>query len=233
MQLLLGSGGFRTDEMREPWFAAVDQHLRGAKTVTFLPYALADHDGYVEWMQDWHAGRDVVGLHSAADPVEALRAAESISVGGGNSYRLTKTLHDQGLLDVMRERVRAGVPFIGVSAGTNVACPTMRTTNDMPIVEPPSFETLGLVPFQINPHYHGGSIWVERGGALHEHGGETRDDRIAEFHEENQTPVVGLSEGAWLAVDEKRVLLEGGRARVFRRGQDPEDHEPGSILDLA
>lgn len=233
MRLLLGSGGFRTDEMRAPWFAAVGRHLRGVRTVTFLPYALADHDGYVEWMQDWHAGREVVGLHIAPDPVQALREAESISVGGGNSFRLTRTLYELGLLEVIRERVRAGVPYIGVSAGTNVACPTMCTTNDMPIVEPASLDTLALVPFQINPHYHGGSIWVERDGALHEHGGETRDDRIAEFHEENDAPVVGLCEGAWLEVAGSRVQLEGGRARVFRRGRDPQDLEAGAILELA
>lgn len=231
MHLLLGSGGFSKDEpLKEAWFSVVARHLADVERVLFIPHALADHDSYVEWMQDWHAGREVVGLHRADDPKRAIAEAEAISVGGGNTFRLTKALHELGLLDPIRERVRDGVPYMGVSAGSNVAGPSLRTTNDMPIVDPPSFETLGLVPFQINPHYFEGATWVELDGALRRHGGETRDDRLAEFHEENSAPVLALWEGAWLSVSEQAVDLGGAAARLFRPGLAPLDLLPGASL---
>ena len=234
MRLLLGSGGASRDEqLLAPWLAAVTDHLADVERVLFVPHALADHDGYVEWMQDFHAGRELVGLHTAADPVRAIEEAQAISVGGGNTFRLTKALHDLGLLAPIRARVHAGAPYMGVSAGSNVAGPTLMTTNDMPIVAPPSFETLGLVPFQINPHYFAGDTWVERDGALRQHGGETRDDRLTEFHEEQETPVVALWEGAWLEVADASVTLGGAPARVFRRGAAPVDVEPGGDLGIA
>jgi dipeptidase E len=122
------------------------------------------------------------------------------------------------------------MPYLGVSAGTNVACPTIRTTNDMPIVQPPSLDALGLVPFQINPHYYTGSNFVRHGDQFVEHFGETRDDRLREFHEENDTPVVGLWEGGVLRVDGGRIELVGAPARVFRRGRPAADVEPGADL---
>ena len=134
--------------------------------------------------------------------------------------------------DALLERVRAGVPYLGVSAGTNVACPTVRTTNDMPIVEPPSLDALGLVPFQVNPHYYTGANYVRHGEALVEHFGETRDDRLREFHEENATPVVGLWEGGILRVAGGRVMLVGANARVFRRGELPVDVAAGAELSV-
>ena len=133
-------------------------------------------------------------------------------------------------LDPIRERVRGGMPYLGVSAGTNVACPTIRTTNDMPIVQPPSLDALGLVPFQVNPHYYPGSNFVRHGDQFVEHFGETRDDRIREFHEENETPVVGLWEGGVLRVTGGRVELIAAPARVFRRGQPPLDVQAGTNL---
>ena len=120
--------------------------------VLFVPYALADHDGYVRLMTErgLNAGYELDGIHRHADPVAAVHEAEAIFVGGGNTFRLLAALYRLGLLDPIRERVRGGLPYLGVSAGTNVACPTIRTTNDMPIVQPPSLDALGLVPFQVN-----------------------------------------------------------------------------------
>jgi dipeptidase E len=144
-------------------------------------------------------------------------------VGGGNTFRLLAELHRLGLLDVIRGRVRGGLPYLGVSAGTNVACPTIKTTNDMPIIQPPSFDALDLVPFQINPHY----LDPDPNST---HKGETREDRIREFLEENETPVIGLREGSALLVDGNSVTLLGEKsARLFRRGAEPVEMESGGI----
>jgi len=126
--------------------------------------------------------------------------------------------------------LRAGIPYVGISAGTNVACPTIMTTNDMPIVQPPSFTALGLVPFQINAHYYTGSHWVKEGETLVEHFGETRDDRLREFHEMNEAPVVGLWEGGVLLCEGERVTLHDAAARIFRKGEPPIDVAAGSEL---
>jgi dipeptidase E len=200
--------------------------------VLFIPYALADHDGYVRTMTErgLNAGYQLDGIHRHPDPLAAVREAEAIFVGGGNTFRLLATLYRFGLLDSIRERARGGMSYLGVSAGTNVACPTIRTTNDMPIVQPPSLDALGLVPFQVNAHYYTGSNYVRHGDQFVEHFGETRDDRIREFHEENETPVVGLWEGGILRVEGGRVDLIGAAARVFRRGEQPLDVEPGADL---
>ncbi|HZM48863.1 MAG TPA: dipeptidase PepE, partial [Vicinamibacteria bacterium] len=147
-----------------------------------------------------------------------------VFVGGGNTFRLLKTLQDSELLEPLRRRVRDGLPYLGASAGTNITCPTIKTTNDMPIVQPPRFEALGIVPFQINPHY----LDPDPGSR---HMGETREDRIREFHEENDVPVVGLREGAWLRIEGTGGQVGGAAsARVFRRGRAPEELALGSSL---
>jgi dipeptidase E len=199
----------------------------------FLPYALADHSAYVQKMLErgLNAGYPLDGIHQHADPVRAVEQAEGLFVGGGNTFRLLEALYRRGLLEPIRQRVQAGVPYLGISAGCNVACPTIRTTNDMPIVEPPSLDALGLVPFQVNPHYFFGSTHVRQGEELVEHFGETRDERLREYHEENATPVIGLWEGGLLCCEGQRVELSGAAARVFRRGQPPVDVAPG--VDLA
>jgi|SRR5579883_156171 len=231
--ILLGSGGFRTPERVAVWAGEIRAALGAARRVLFVPYALADHDGYLRTMVDrgLHAGYDLDGIHHSPDPVTAVHLAEAIFVGGGNTFRLLAALYRLGLLDPIRERIRAGVPYLGVSAGTNVACPTIRTTNDMPIVEPPSFTALELVPFQVNPHYYAGTNYVRQGDVLVEHFGETRDDRLREFHEENPTPVIGLWEGGVLRVVEGRISLIGANARVFRRGQPAIDVGPGAEIE--
>jgi dipeptidase E len=148
-----------------------------------------------------------------------------VFVGGGNTFRLLKTLQDARLLQPLAARARAGMPYLGASAGTNIAAPTIRTTNDMPIVQPDSFDALGLVPFQINPHY------LDADPATR-HMGETREERLREFLEENDRTVVGLREGAWLRVEDARLSLEGkAPARIFRPGRPPYEVAPGEPLD--
>jgi dipeptidase E len=233
LRVLLGSGGFRTPE-RIDFFA---RHVRAffgpVRRVLFVPYALQDHDRYVQLLTEkgLHAGYDLDPVHRHADPVAAVRRAEAVFVGGGNTFRLLAELYRFGLLDALRERAAAGVPYLGVSAGTNVACPTIKTTNDMPITLPPSLDALGLVPFQVNPHYFTGGTWVKHAdGAFEEHHGETRDDRLREFHELNDTPVVGLWECGLLLAEDGRLSLLGAAARLFRRGQEPVDFAPGADL---
>jgi dipeptidase E len=233
MRLLLGSGGFRTEERIRFVTAQMRAYFGDVKRLLFVPYALKDHDRYVQVLTEkgLHGGYLIEGIHRHPDPQQAVRDAPAIYVGGGNTFRLLSELYRLGLIDVLRERVRAGVPYLGISAGTNVACPTIKTTNDMPITLPPSLDALGLVPFQINPHYFTGQTHVKRGDSYHEHFGETRDDRLREFHELNDTHVVGLWEGGVLRVEDGRVLLLGSPARVFRKGQEPVDVEPGQHLD--
>ena len=233
MRALLGSGGFRTEERRAFYTEEMKRHFGDLSRILFIPYALHDHDGYTRMMTErgLAAGYEIDGIHRHDDPVRAVDEAEAIYVGGGNTFRLIADLHRLGLVERIRDRViRDGVPYMGVSAGTNVACPTMQTTNDMPITQPASFEAMGLVPFQVNAHYYAGSIWIRHDGEFEEHFGETRDDRIREFHEMNDTPVVGLWEAGFIRVRDDHFEVVGTPARIFRRGSDPYDVEPGSTL---
>ncbi|MBI1830796.1 MAG: dipeptidase PepE [Planctomycetes bacterium] len=244
MHILLGSGGFRTDERVRTFRTHLQAHLGSIQRVLFIPYALHDHDKYVQTIVErgLHADYELVGIHRCPNPRDAVLSAEAIYIGGGNTFRLLNALYQLDLLGPIRERVRAGVPYVGVSAGSNVACPTIMTTNDMPIVQPPSFNALGLVPFQINAHFYTGNPWVRpltpnpsppegRGEAgFVEHFGETRDERLREFHEMNDTPVVGLWEAGILLCDGATATLHAAGARIFRKGQDPLDVEPGADL---
>lgn len=196
--------------------------LAGVRRVLFIPHALQDRDGYAAKAR---AAFEEMGflldsLHEAPDARRAVGEAEAVFCGGGNTFRLLKALAEMKVLPALRERVAGGMVYAGASAGSNLACPTIRTTNDMPIVEPPSFDALGLVPFQVNPHY----LDPVPGST---HMGETRETRIREFHEENETPVVGLREGAILRVEGESILLKGvAGARIFRRGREPVEAEP-------
>lgn len=201
--------------------------LAGAARVLFVPFALYDRDGYAAKARERLArlGFEVDSLHAAADPRRAVAEAEAIFIGGGNTFRLLRELYAGDLLAPIRERVDAGAPYVGTSAGTNVACPTVRTTNDMPIVEPPSLAALGLVPFQINPHF----LDTDPSSTHH---GETREQRIAEYLEENPGPVVALRESALLRVEGGEVELLGPTGGVlFARGEDPEPLAPEERLD--
>jgi len=197
------------------------------KHVLFVPFALVDRDKYASTAQGrfQKMGYELTSIHTAANPVHAIRETDAMFIGGGNTFRLLKALYEFDLLDVIRERVDAGMPYIGSSAGSNMACPTIRTTNDMPIVQPPSFNALGLVSFQINPHY----LDPNPGS---KHMGETREERIIQYLEENETPVVGLREGAMLRIENGETILRGSTgARIFRRGFDPLEVSPGAKLD--
>jgi dipeptidase E len=225
MRLLLISSstvhGYDYLEQPEPFIRKL---LGDRRAVAFVPFALQDRAAYTAKVRERLVpmGHEVTEVRGPAE----IDSAEAIFVGGGNTFRLLKTLYELGLLGPIRDRVRRGVPYIGSSAGTNVATPSIRTTNDMPIVYPPSFDALGLVSFQINPHY----LDPDPSST---HKGETREERIREFHEENDTAVVGLREGSALEIEDEQVTLVGERpARIFRRGQQPYEVAPGSTLSL-
>ena len=194
-------------------------------TVAFVPFAAHDVDLYTARVRErfGRMGFDVTQVRGRAD----VEGAEAVFVGGGNTFRLLKKMYELELVEVIRDRVRGGgMLYMGASAGTNVATPSIRTTNDMPIVYPPTFDALGLVSFQINPHYLDPDPHST-------HQGETREVRIREFHEENTAPVVGLREGSMLRVEDGVVTLVGDKpARIFRRGETPFEVETGSRLEL-
>jgi dipeptidase E len=171
-------------------------------------------------------GYELTSVHTAEDPIAAVNETEAIFIGGGNTFRLLKTLYDVELLEPIRKRVSNGMPYIGSSAGSNVAAPTIKTTNDMPIVQPPSFNALGLVSFQINPHYLDPD-------PNSKHMGETREERIMQFLEENDTTVVGLREGAMLRIENGETFLRGSSgARIFRKAMEPIEILPGARVDV-
>jgi dipeptidase E len=225
MRLLLGSGGLSTEPRRAFWRRNLDAFLGSVDRLLFVPYALSNHDVYVARIRelDLAAGRTLTGLHTVADPRRAVEEATGIYVGGGNTFRLLDRMQRLGLMGLLRERVRGGLPYVGISAGTNLACPTIRTTNDMPIVQPVALDALGLVPFQINPHWFDGPVHVKTADGFEVYGGETRDDRLREFLEENDRAVLAIGEGGVLRVEGATATLDGARARLFRRGAAPED----------
>jgi dipeptidase E len=195
--------------------------------VLFIPYALYDRDAYAASARERFEkmGYALKSIHTTANAQQAVKDAEAVFIGGGNTFRLLKALYDADVLQLIRQRVEAGMPYIGSSAGTNVAGPTIRTTNDMPIVQPPSFAALNLVPFQINPHF-------QDPDPNSTHMGETREERILQFLEENDTPVAGLREGAMVRAENGTLLLKGSSgARIFRKSQEPIEAKPGDKLD--
>lgn len=207
------------------------------KNVLFIPYAgvglsedglKASYDAYEEKVKKVYGelGYNVYSIHKEKDAAKAVREAESIAVGGGNTFHLVAKLHENKLLDPIRERVLDGIPYMGWSAGSNVACPTLMTTNDMPISEPESFKTFNLIPFQINPHY----LDANPDG----HAGETREQRINEFLKVNQnTTVVGLREGCLLQIEGERLILKGKHSlRIFRYKEEPKELNATDILDF-
>ena len=198
----------------------IREALGAIKRVLFVPFALYDRDAYAAQARKRfeEMGFALESIHEATDPKAAgnkVEKAEAIFIGGGNTFRLLDSLHRFDLLGTIRRRVQEGMLYIGSSAGAVVASPTIKTTNDMPIVEPPSFNSLGLISFQINAHY----LDPDPNST---HMGETREERILQFLEENNTPVMGLREGAWVRVENGRMMLGGENgARIFRRGFHP------------
>jgi dipeptidase E len=209
-------------------FDEILDHLSGARRLAFAPFALKDHAAYGAQVAERFAssGIEVTTLPADGAAPRIIAAADGVFVGGGNTFRLLRALQDLGLIEAIRSGVAGGLPYIGSSAGTVVAAPTMKTTNDMPIVQPKSLDALALVPFQINPHY-------QDPDPSSSHMGETRETRLGEYLEENETPVLGLREGSWIRQAGGRLGLGGSLpARLFRRGAGPEEIPPGSDLSF-
>jgi dipeptidase E len=207
--------------------AEIRDFLGNIGRVFFVPFALYDRDAYAATARKRFEAMNYAldSIHTAGDARQAVNDAEAIFIGGGNTFRLLKTLYDFDLLPSIRRRVEEGTPYIGSSAGANVAGPTIKTTKDMPIVQPPSFDALGLVPFQISPHY----LDPDPNST---HMGETQEERILQFLEENETPVAALREGAIIRVESGSTVLKGSSgARIFRKGQQPLEIKPGAALD--
>ena len=207
----------------------LEDHFKDTDTIVFVPYARPSgisHDEYTSIAAEAFAkiGKKVVGLHTYENPVEAIEQAQGIFTGGGNTFLLVKQLYKTEVMFAMRAVLLKGTPYLGCSAGSNITGLTMETTNDMPIVYPPSFQTLGMVPFNINPHY----LDPIEGST---HMGETRETRINEFHAFNTQPVLGLREGSWLEVRGAKITLRGElTARLFRQNQAPVELETNSDL---
>lgn len=195
-------------------------------TILFVPFARPSgisHDEYTEKVKLAFAkiNKKIIGLHEFDDFSEAISQAEGIFTGGGNTFLLVKQLHDNKIMTVLSNAIKSGIPYLGCSAGSNITGFSMQTTNDMPIVYPSSFETLGIIPFNLNPHYLDPD-------AKSTHKGETRETRIKEFHSFNEIPVIGLREGSWLEVVGTKVTLKGNlKARFFEQNRKPVELESG------
>ena len=205
-------------------------HFKNCKTILFIPYARPSgisHDEYTEKVSTVFAKINIKvrGIHDYENPKEAITTADGIFTGGGNTFLLVFQLYKNNLMTILSDTLKNGTPYLGCSAGSNITGLTMQTTNDMPIIYPPSFDTLGLIPFNLNPHYLDPD-------AQSKHMGETRETRIKEFHAFNTVPVLGLREGSWLEVKGETIKLKGNlSARLFRKNQIPEELESG--IDLS
>lgn len=207
----------------------LEAHFSGCKSLLFVPYARPggiSHEDYTKKVAETFAtiNISIKGLHEFDNPEQAVAEAEAIFTGGGNTFLLVTQLYQNNVMTAIREAVNNGTPYLGSSAGSNITGLTMQTTNDMPIIYPPSFNTLGLIPFNLNPHYLDP---IEEST----HMGETRETRINEFHKINPQPVLGLREGSWLEVHGDKITLKGDlQARLFRQGIEPEELQTGSDL---
>ena len=231
MNLLLISNSTNAGEeyLKYP-IAEIAKTLKGVSEVVFIPYAAVtfSYDEYEAKVQARfnEIGIKVKSIHHALNKRNFLRNAEAVVIGGGNTFALLKRMQEEDLLDVIHRRVKGGMPYVGWSAGSNVTCPTICTTNDMPIVQPESFRAIGLVSFQINPHY----LDANPEG----HAGETREQRILEYLEANRSRyVVGLREGCMLRIDDNGIELIGSRPmRIFKKGQTTYEVNPGDDISF-
>lgn len=204
-------------------------HFNNCKTILFIPYAQPgglSNDEYTNKVAAAFAKLNIAvkGIHEFENPKEAIEQAEGIFTGGGNTFLLVFQLYKNKVMDALATAIKTGTPYLGCSAGSNICGLTMQTTNDMPIVYPPSFQTLGIVPFNINPHYLDADLQLK-------HNGETREMRIKEFHFLNSPPVLGLREGSWLEVKGDTITLKGElSARLFQQNSTPEEIESESDL---
>ena len=205
-------------------------HFAQCKTVLFVPYARPggiSHDDYTLKVKTFFAllNKEVRGLHEFNNPTEAIQKADGIFTGGGNTFLLVTQLHQNNQMQTLKKVIESGTPYLGTSAGSNICGLTMQTTNDMPIIYPPSFETLGAIPFNVNPHYLDADLQSK-------HMGETRETRIKEFHQFNAQPVIGLREGSWLDVKGDQIVLKGElSARLFRQNHEAIEVESGSEME--
>lgn len=228
--ILASTSSLHGQEYLEYLLPQIKKHFSECSEILFLPYARAGgktHEEYsaVVKLAFEKINLKVKGIEEFADPKKEILEAEGIFTGGGNTFLLVQELYKKDILTPLREILQNGIPYLGTSAGTNIAGLTMKTTNDMPIVYPPSFKTLGLVPFNINPHY----LDPDPNST---HKGETRETRIAEFHKFNSPPVVGLREGSWLEVKGKNIILKGNqKARIFEAGKPAYEVETGIELN--
>ena len=208
---------------------ALQLHFKNCTTILFIPYARPggiSHEEYTKKAAEAFASINIKlqGIHEFESPEKAIQNAEGFFTGGGNTFLLVAQLYKNNIMQLLAEKVKSGTPYLGTSAGSNICGLSMQTTNDMPIIYPPSFQTLGLIPFNLNPHYLDPD-------ANSQHMGETRETRIKEFHAFNAIPVLGLREGSWLDVKGDKVTLKGSlKARLFKQNQTPEELEPESDL---
>ena len=206
-------------------------HFKETNEIIFIPYARPggiSHDQYTTIASEAFSKIDkkIIGLHTFKNPEAALKNAKGVFVGGGNTFVLVNQLYTLNLMKTLREEIIKGLPYLGTSAGSNICGLTMNTTNDMPIVYPPSFKTLGVLPFNINPHYLDPK-------PTSKHMGETRETRIKEFLTQQKVPVVGIREGSWLQVKNEKITLKGGlSAKVFEYFKDPYELVSDSIIEL-
>ncbi len=207
----------------------LQSHFKDCKSILFIPYARPggiSHDEYTQKVSEAFQtiNISVKGIHEFENAEIAIKNAEGIFTGGGNTFLLVTQLYRNNIMQVLSETVKNGTPYLGTSAGSNICGLSMQTTNDMPIIYPPSFQTLGLIPFNLNPHYLDPELQSK-------HMGETRETRIKEFHAFNNTPVLGLREGSWLEVKGDKIILKGDlSARLFQQNQAPTELEPESNL---
>ncbi len=205
------------------------KHFSECKTLLFIPYARPSgisHETYTAKVAATFEKINIAvkGIHEFENPIDALENAEGIFTGGGNTFLLVTQLYKINVMGTLAEVIKRGIPYLGTSAGSNICGLTMQTTNDMPIIYPPSFKTLGIIPFNLNPHY----LDADEQST---HMGETRETRIKEFHQFNTLPVLGLREGSWLEVKGETITLKGTlQARLFRQNQIPEELESESDL---
>lgn len=209
----------------------LENHFNNVKTLLFIPYAQPggiSYDDYTAKIREAFTkiNIEVKGIHEYSNTYDAIKNAEGIFTGGGNTFLLVKTLYDNNLMPILKSTIEDGTPYLGCSAGSNLGGKTMNNTNDMPIVLPPSFNTLGLINFNLNPHY----LDPIEGST---HMGETRETRINEFHKLNDIPVLGLREGSWLEVYGDNVIIRGEHtARLFRSGEFPVELAPSENLNF-
>jgi len=209
----------------------ISRLFKDIQEIIFVPYARPggiSHDEYTAKAADAFATLNigVKGLHTFPDPAAAIKQAKGFFTGGGNTFLLVKQLHEQGLMQPLKEAVESGIPYLGASAGSNIGGVNMQTTNDMPIVYPPDFTTMGLVPFNLNPHYLDPD-------PTSKHNGETRETRIKEFHTQHTTPVIGLREGSWIQISDNEITTQGRfPSRIFEAGKEPYELAPGSGISF-